>query len=154
MWETLYEKHYKELVRYCYGICQDVELAQDMAQETFLKALQNCYVLEDLGPQQRRAWLYKAARNLLYDKLRRAALESRTLPALEAPEEQEEGGFGQVEVEQILACLTPEEQSLFYLRYVEGYNATELAELYAQPPSTIRARLLRIRKRLSSQLIE
>lgn len=92
MWEKLYEKHYKELVRYCYGIYQDVELAQDMAQETFLKALQNCHILEDLGPQQRRAWLFKAARNLLYDKLRRATLESRTLPALEAQEEQEEGG--------------------------------------------------------------
>ena len=35
------------------------------------------------------------------------------------------------------------------MRYFEGYNATELGELFSLPPSTVRARLASARKRLS-----
>lgn len=152
MWEALYEKHHNELTRYCYGICHDLEEAQDLAQEAFLRALQSGDAFPDLGPQQQRAWLYRTVRNLMVDRFRRAALEERTLPSLQEPEDQEEAGYGSVETQALLAGLSPEDLALFTLRYREGYNASELAELLNQPPGTIRCRLSRIRSRLQKEL--
>ena len=39
MWEELYEKHYKELLRYAVAACKNLAEAEDAAQEVFLKAL-------------------------------------------------------------------------------------------------------------------
>lgn len=152
MWEALYEQLHAELARYCQGICHNAEEAQDLAQETFLRALQSGDDFLDLGPRQQRAWLYRTARNLMVDRFRRSALEARTLPALEQPEDQEEMGYGRVEVQALLASLPPEDQALFTLRYSQGYTAAELAELLDQPAATIRSRLLRIRGRLRQRL--
>ena len=152
MWEALYEKHQKELARYCYGICHDPEEAQDLVQETFLRALQSGDLFPDLGPQQQRAWLYRTARNLMVDRFRRAALEERTLPNLQEPEDQEEAGYGSVEAQALLERLSPEDRALFTLRYQQGYTAPELAELLNQPSGTIRCRLSRIRSRLQKEL--
>lgn len=153
MLEALYKEHYEELVRYCFCICRDRELAQDMTQEVFLKAMQNLDTLEDLSPKQRRAWLYKAVRNLVYDKLRRKALEERYAPVL-AGDQETEPDYGWVEMEQLLLRLPPRDRALFQMRYAEGYNATELGELFALPPSTVRASLLRSRKALAAMLTE
>lgn len=152
MWEAIYEKHHNELARYCYGICHDPEEARYLAQEAFLQALQSGDPFLDLGPQQQRAWLYRTARNLMVDRFRRQALEERTLPSLREPEDQEEAGYGSVEAQALLERLSPEDRALFTLRYRQGYNASELAELLNQPPGTIRCRLSRIRGRLQKEL--
>ena len=57
MWEELYEKHYPELLKYAAAACKSRTEAEDLAQEVFLKALQNAEIFQDLGPSQRRAWL-------------------------------------------------------------------------------------------------
>lgn len=59
MWEELYKTYYPELLRYAAAACQNQTAAEDLAQDIFLKALQNCDTLEDLGPSQKRAWLYR-----------------------------------------------------------------------------------------------
>ncbi len=48
MWEELYEEHFRELVAYGSRMCGNRELAQDLAQETFIKALMNGETLESL----------------------------------------------------------------------------------------------------------
>lgn len=59
LWEELYEEHFRELVAYGSRMCENRELAQDLAQETFIKALMNGETLESLTPNKRRAWLYR-----------------------------------------------------------------------------------------------
>ncbi len=59
MWDEIYQRHYPELLRYAMGICHDEQLAQDVAQEVFLKALQNADTFEDLSASQRHGhWRY------------------------------------------------------------------------------------------------
>lgn len=43
----------------------------------------------------------------------------------------------------VLALLSGEDRELFRMRYLEGYNASELSEIFHLPPGTIRARLSR-----------
>ena len=77
MWEELYKQHYQELLRKAMHICRNSAQAEDAVQDTFLRALQNVSVVEDLGPSQRRAWLFRALKNLLTDSFRRNTLEDQ-----------------------------------------------------------------------------
>lgn len=154
MWDDLCERHYKELLRYCTGMCKDGELAQDIVQETFLKALQTGEDFEDLGPSQQRAWLYRTMKNLIYDRYRRLQVENAYLDTLQAETAYWEPGIQETENQMVLAMLPPEDRTLFHLRYEEGYNASELADMFHVPPGTVRARLSRARSLLKKKLYE
>lgn len=152
MLETLYKRHCTELLKYCMAASLDRELAEDLVQETFLKALRNPDTLEDLGPSQRRAWLFRTLKNLLVDRYRRAVLERAHLQTLDAEVVAWDPGIQQVENEQVLASLEPEDRVLFRLRYIEDYNAAEISEMLGIPAGTVRSRLSRCRKKLKESL--
>ena len=153
MWEELYKQHYQELLRKAVCICRNSAQAEDAVQETFLRALQNVSVVEDLGPSQRRAWLFRALKNLLTDGFRRNTLEDQYTQELppEAAIEQEPG-FEDIENELFLSRLPPEEQLVFRLRFLEGYTAEEISVMLNLPAGTVRSRLSRSRKKLQKML--
>ena len=103
--------------------------------------------MEDLSANQCRAWLYKTARNLFIDQVRK---QSRETPlkeeqlALAAFDED----LSQYTVTQLIGRLPDTEKSIFFLRYFEGYNSKELGELFALPSATIRSRLASAKRRL------
>ena len=148
MVEDLYTSHYDELVYYCTNLARDRATAEDLVQETYIRALTHLEDLQDLSRGQRRAWLYKAAKRIYIDRVRKLAREvcvEREQLELELFEED----LTQAAVGQLVSRLPEMEQALFTMRYFEGYNATELGELFSLPPSTVRARLASARKRLS-----
>lgn len=67
MIKQLYHQYGKELFLYLYSMCQQKELAEDLLQETFLKAI---LALPESHTNMR-AWLYKVARNLFYNLYKR-----------------------------------------------------------------------------------
>ncbi len=154
MIEELYEKLGKEIFGYCCGLNGgDPELAGDIMQETFIRAMTNIEVLEDLSFKQRRAWLYKTARNIFIDKVRRTASEQQKLNYFNT-EELEENTFDDVETEQILLLLPPDLRIIFRMRYINGYNSSELGEMFNLSPSTVRAKLSTAKKILKTKLLE
>lgn len=154
MWEDIYEQYQKELLRYAARMCGDGELAQDLVQETFLNALQSGELFEDLGPSQRRAWLYKTMKNLFFDRCRRAWTEKAYIDAHPPETAYWEPGIQETENALLLAQLNPEDRALFHLRYVEGYDASELSAMFHIPPGTIRSRLSRCRILLKKSILE
>lgn len=152
MWEDLYKKYYPELLRYAAAACKNQALAEDLVQEVFLKALQSCGILEDLGPSQRRAWLYRALKNDICDRYRHAQVEERYIEALPEDACCQDPGMEEAENALVLAVLSPQDRAIFTLRYLEGYTASEIAELMNVPPGTVRSRLSRCRAQLKEQL--
>lgn len=152
MWEALYEKHYSELLRYAVGSCKNQAEAEDFAQEVFVKAMQSADVLEGLNPSQRRAWLYRSLKNLMCDRYRRIQLENAYLDSRQEEAVAIDPGIQEAENQLLLSKLSPEDRALFHLRFEEGYNASELAELFGVPAGTIRARLSRMRKVLKNMI--
>lgn len=67
MIKQLYHQYGKEWFLYLYSMCQQKELAEDLLQETFLKAI---LALPEYHTNMR-AWLYKVARNLFYNLYKR-----------------------------------------------------------------------------------
>ena len=147
MIETLFTEFHSCLLARCTALCRDSATAEDLVQETFLRALTHMGDLQDLSREQRRAWLYKTAQRLYIDHVRRAAREAAADPAdLESAAFQED--FSAPAVGQLVDRLPPEERAIFTLRYFEGYNATELGEIFSLPPATVRSRLAAARRRL------
>ena len=124
-------------------------------QEVFLKALKNPDVFEDLGPSQKRAWLFRTLKNSLCDRYRRAALETAYLESRTGEEAAYwDPGIQETENALLLATLSRQDRALFHLRYEEGYNASELSQMFHMPTGTIRARLSRCRMVLKKMMDE
>lgn len=104
--DELYSDLWPELCAYCgqmTGGCRTA--AEDIVQESFLRALQNAALFEEMDRPHCRAWLYKAARNIFIDKVRRAAAESARLSALDTEEAFEDPAFAEAEAAALLLLL-------------------------------------------------
>ena len=137
--------------RYCRSIAGEI-LGDDLCQDVFLRALCDG-AFAGLEEKQKRAWLYRAARNLLIDRARRAAREQNKLALLYGGEEDEDP-YAEVEAAALLALLPPAKQLIFRLRYLEGYTAQEIAELLDKKPSTVRGELMAARNYLRQLLLQ
>ena len=151
MWEELYEDHYKELVAYGIRMSGSKELTEDLVQETFVKALMNTEVVEDLSPSKQRAWLFRTFKNLFFDRYRRAVLESEYEQNWQ-PEYLEDQGIQEIENAMLLQSIQPQERAIFQLRYFDGYSSEEISQMMNLPPGTIRSKLSRCRKYLKQSL--
>lgn len=145
MIETLYTRHRPWLVRWCAAMTGDADLAEDLAQDTFLRAMEHIGELEELSEQQVRAWLRRTAKNRYIDLFRRAKA---------APEPEAEVSYQDDHTAALVAAaclaLPEQERALFTMRYFEGYNSTELGELFDLSPSTVRARLASAKRKLKA----
>ena len=74
-WAEVYEATYRELVRFLYRKVWDVERAQDLTQEVFVRALRH-------EPESPRAWLFHVANNLARDEARKAITRREHLQLL------------------------------------------------------------------------
>ena len=145
----LYETYWPWLADFCADLTHDRSSGEDMAQETFLRAMQNYHILMGLTDRQKRAWLKRTARNLWIDQLRRDRRADG-----EVPEQPYTEDFDRGMVAALCASLPEEERTIFTLRYFAGYNATELGEMFGLPPSTVRARLKSARGKLKRYYFE
>lgn len=150
MIDELYDSLYQELTGWCTAMTGNKTVAEDLVQEAFLRALINGELLEGMDAGKRRAWMYRTVKNLYIDRKRREAFETM---AEQLPEEGAwDAEYAQVDDEQLLSVLMPEERILFTLRYLEGYNSAELGKLFGLPPGTVRSRLSGARHRLRQAL--
>ncbi|MDO4836334.1 MAG: RNA polymerase sigma factor [Clostridia bacterium] len=148
----LYAQHFEELARFCTMLCRDAEKGSDLAQETFLRALEHAEQLETLTQQERRSWLYRTAKNLFLDETRRNARFLQRQQLLYEGEGTEDPGYAQTEAYLLLSKLPQELQTLVRLRYLDGYSAAELGEMFHMPSATVRTKLKRARQLLRKEL--
>lgn len=144
MIDRLYKNYHNELLWYCINLSgNNRAFAEDLVQDTFMRGLENAHILINMTDPQCRSWLYKTAKNIFIDKIRRMNKEPQ--PEFEIATEDD---LSEVMVRQLCAHLPDDERELFWLRYIEGYNSTELGELYSLSPSTVRAKLSSARKKI------
>ena len=161
MWETLYDSFWDKLCRFCCRLTRDQDAAEDLAQETFLRAMGHAGLLSSLSAPQQKAWLFETAHNLYCDAARRAAKEQELLQKYAPPpaggepaDDTAASALGGVELSAVFEKLPLRDAALFFMRYDEGYTAAELAQLTGEPAATLRTRLHRTRKQLQQALKE
>ena len=119
------EDQYDKLYRYCYFRVRDVQTAEDLVQETFLRWLDHYP-----GQREREALptLYTIARNLCVDVTR----QRETLPLQETDQVAADPAGTLVErwdLERALETLTPQDQELLLLRYANQVPLQALSRL-------------------------
>lgn len=150
MIEELYEKYHLELVRWCQGMTGNLQTAEELVQEAFLRAMLNEEQLSMLNEKQGRAWLFRTVKNLYIDQLRHMSRETildefpQNLKASET--------MLAVEWENLLELLPDMEGMLFKMRYLEGYNSKQIGEMLQIPPGTVRSKLFSARKHLKNAI--
>ena len=111
-----YEQYKHDIYRYAFFLTGDPHLAEDILHDTFVKLLSGRYSID---PMKIKAWLYRTARNLCYDQLRRSNRES---VELENPESQE-NPYGFIE---LLAHLSQWERDIVTLKIIGGLTHREI----------------------------
>lgn len=168
--DQLFDDVYPALVRYCHRITADADLAEDAAQEAFVRFLDRKPRGETAGL---RAWLYKVATHHLRDRARveenRARLRERhPVEVLPQGDGLGEGGGGPrtdpldvvdrlerearvAAVREALLRLDPRDRTLLLLRE-EGFAYRELADAVGVQASSVGTLLARARRRLTEEL--
>jgi RNA polymerase sigma factor (sigma-70 family) len=147
--------HHDDLTRVCFVICGDPDLADEAVQAAWTLAWRKLGSLHD--PDRLRPWLVAVAANeargLLRHRRRRSVVEIG-LDGNDDPERAAEPGDAARDLDLVnaLARLSPDDRALIALRYVAGFDATEIGRVTGRSPSGTRARLGRLRNRLREEL--
>jgi RNA polymerase sigma factor (sigma-70 family) len=145
--------HHDDMTRVCFLICADLDVADDAVQSAWLIAWRKLKELRD--PARLQPWLVSIAANEARQVLRRRrrspVLQIEVMDTL-TPESDPAGRIGDLDLANALARLDPDDRALLALRYVAGFDSTELARATGRSPSGTRARLARLLDRLRKDL--
>ncbi|MDD3693945.1 MAG: sigma-70 family RNA polymerase sigma factor [Candidatus Pacebacteria bacterium] len=142
---SLYDKYSDDIFRFCLVKTKDRALSLDITQETFTKFWE--LLLKGSGSkiEQKRAYLYKIARNLIIDQSRKKSsylVEDFTESIYESllQEDPYERLQNKIDGEKALLLLNELPDStkdLITLRYVEGLSIQEIAKITKKEPQTV-----------------
>ncbi|RMH72768.1 MAG: RNA polymerase sigma factor [Actinomyces sp.] len=156
--ERMVERHAATVYRFALSIVHDAALADDVVQETLIRAWRRGPVSDD--GEVPRAWLMKVARNTAISILRGRRDE---LPGpAHLPEEAVgvttdrvvEGRAALDGLWAALGVLDPDDRLLVVLREIDGHTYDEIAEILDLPLPTVKTRLFRARRTLKTALKE
>ena len=157
----LFDRYYDVVFRYVLFRMNDRTLAEDVTQETFLRALRRItsvtYQGRDIG-----AWFVTIARNLIFDHVKssRYRLESTTSdivelsPRTHGPEQQV---LDMATNEELLRCvrkLNADQQECISLRFLQGLSVAETAKIMDRNEGAVKALQHRAVRRLAQLLPE
>jgi RNA polymerase sigma-70 factor (ECF subfamily) len=150
-------RHHREAaINVVYKMCGDANLAEDAAQEAFIRAWQHLPSYEPRSPF--RNWVYRIATNVALDMLRRER-ETVDIDALslatsgEGPEATVEGKERGERVRQAVLALPPASRTVLVLREYEGLSYREIADTLEILIGTVMSRLNYARNRLRESLV-
>jgi RNA polymerase sigma-70 factor (ECF subfamily) len=133
----------------------DVRSADDLTQETFLRAFGS--LRRFAGRSSSKTWLLSIARRVVVDQIRSASARPRVVDAdweaaVERRDARRGGGFeGLVELQMLLAGLDEDRREVLVLTQVLGLSYAEAAEVCGCPIGTIRSRVARAREDLLAE---
>lgn len=168
----LYERHREGLVRTAARLLADGAAAEDVVQETWVRALERFGASRPDEPLPATGWFYRVALNLCYDRLRAArragttlwgegypdgahGSERGTLPVAPAAADPEEAHLAAELGEAIRAAvdsLAPLLREAILLREGAGLKYREIAAAIGCPVGTVMSRLHLARQRLKRSL--
>lgn len=154
---VLYKKYYKEIFLYIYSMCKNREKAEDITQDTFIKAmiyLSNSHI-------NTRAWLYMVARNLLTDMYRKESKTSNfediseiDVPSGDDPLSDFIGNNQKRLLHMAINRLDKNKRELIILHFYNNVPLKDIALLLNKTPENIRIQIYRAKHELKRILEE
>ncbi|KAF0819056.1 RNA polymerase sigma-70 factor, ECF subfamily [Bacillus sp. ZZV12-4809] len=156
--DDLYRNYARTLYYYLYKMSGSKEIAEDLTQETFIKATVSLsfYKQEDV-----RAWLFKVARNAYLDEWRKRQRRNKIpfagylfskgemISPYGLPEDSALYKESKENVADLMSCLPEQYRSILYLREFESFSYSEIQEALDLTENQVKVTLHRARKKLS-----
>ena len=160
---ALVKKHQKPVHALAWRKTGDFHVAEEITQDTFLKAYQNLSTLKE--PQKFAGWLYVIAANYCKMWLRKKRLSTQSLEATSSAElekatysryviAENEGTAAEAQrevVKKLLAKLQESERTVITLYYLGGMTYEEISRFLGVSVGTIKTRIYRARQRLKKE---
>lgn len=132
---------------------------EDLAQETFLRAIRALPTFDPAGPARLSTWLLTIATRLALDVCRKRAKEPRALFAEEAvsaatPEHEAQRSQLRSAIALAIDELPGEQRAAFALAEFHGFGIEDIAAALQIPAGTVKTRLFRAREKLSRALAQ
>lgn len=151
-----FQRYRIRLYRLAYAWTHNRELAEDLAQETLMKAWRKRAQLRDAGAEE--AWLFSILASCHVDYLRRRQdtqdIETLTLADESNPEIERDRQTLVGRVRAAIAMLPAVQRQVVTLVDLEGCSYTEVASILGVPAGTVMSRLCRARKALRTVLLD
>jgi len=159
---ALVRRYQNYVYRLCYLIMRSEQDAEDMTQETFIRAFRALPRFETRADASFEAWLYRIAVNRCRSRMRRKWYQvlpwPNPAPPIIAnsemqPDEQALRSEQRNEVLEAITSLGERHRLVVLLRYYAGFSNEEIAQTLDIPSGTVRSRLHTARQRLKRLLI-
>src|SRR5258705_825841 len=144
--DGLYDEHAAALWRYARRLAGDEARAQDVVQETLLRAWQHPEVADN-NERSARAWLFTVARNIVIDETRTAGFRRE----LSTPDDvgafdgacpdEVDAAMDRLLIGDALARLTPEHREVVRRSYFQGWTTAQIAADLGIADGTVKSRL-------------
>jgi RNA polymerase sigma-70 factor (ECF subfamily) len=161
--EQIVRRYQRPVISLIARMTGDRELAEELAQDTFVKAYRNLAAFDTT--RRLSSWLFRIAHNTALDSLRRSrprivsldataedGVETADVPPAPAQADPvERRALGQA-IDAALRTLRPEYRAAITLRYDENLSFAEIGHVLGVPETTARSHVHRARKELAQQL--
>jgi RNA polymerase sigma-70 factor (ECF subfamily) len=138
------------LRRYARALTRDAEIADDLVQDTLVRALRSEHLFHGGDV---RSWLYTILTNLNRNRLRSLARRPMLLVIDEGDAADAAGPeAGARDIERALATLVDDQRTALLLVVLEGLSYREVAEVQGVPIGTVMSRLARARAQIKNYL--
>lgn len=147
----IYEQYQGDFTRFAKSLTHQEASAEDLVQQSYLKALDHLELLEVLHPNQVKGWFFSTIKRLYIDEWRShgrrevhdgaAAFEIMSGAVEGVPGDSQ--WLETVTVRMALEAVTPEQRKLLMLKYAHGYSSQEIGQAMGINPSTVRNQLAR-----------
>jgi RNA polymerase sigma-70 factor, ECF subfamily len=155
----LYDFYFEKIFRFIYYRVSHKETAEDLTEDVFVKAFLR---VSTVKPESFTGWLYSIAKNIVIDHYRqkKVILDLTELEGiLESDQNVSEETNTLMEQKlfmQMLRKLTPEQQIIIKLKFIEGLENDEISELIAKSEGSIRVAqhraILRLQELLNNHI--
>jgi RNA polymerase sigma-70 factor, ECF subfamily len=144
--KALYDEHAGPLWRYALRLTGDAIRAEDVVQETLLRAWQHPEVVDDTE-RSARAWLFTVARNMIIDERRSprfrnvvGSIDDSGVPERSVPDEVD-SALDRLLIAEALAQMTPEHRAVVERSYYKGWSVAQIATDLDIAEGTVKSRL-------------
>ncbi|MFA5888887.1 MAG: RNA polymerase sigma factor [Candidatus Paceibacterota bacterium] len=139
LWDTITPRLYGYLV----NTLHDKNLAEDILQTTWLKAIEALPKFDNRNDTSFSSWLFAIARNECKQHWRKPKREIPFDPVIHDKEEINSKEEDKIFIDQMLAQLSLSDQELINLHYIAGLPLNNIAKILKTNPVTIRVRMHR-----------
>jgi RNA polymerase sigma-70 factor (ECF subfamily) len=148
--EEVYREYFPFICRYSYSLCRNRALAEDLAQDTFLKAMK--HIGSFRGECRLEVWLCQIAKNTWYTYQRKHARDADELPF--EPFTRDEDRESAMELHRALDSLEEPAREVVSLHALGGLPFAQIAELHGKTESWARVTFHRGKLKLKEMMEE